>query len=712
MLRAIFGFILVLFIPGYALSWAFFPRKEELGFMERMAISFVLSIASVMLSVLFIDLVLGVDTTPENIVIAILTLTGLAACIWKLEVIYLKSNLKQRIDRALASEGGVITIDISNLKRKFRAGLRAIFEPEIQGELKSQGIGGRIADAFRLSGKQFFNKGGGKRKKKISGWEKELASVFKLNGKLESISTSSRHKRKIDDFIYNLANLYTLNSKQLGNLAKLMQISKAFHEDARIRFKEYRLTDKMIVLESGHQPNFLPHSGVWKKVFLLDFIKRKLIEDGENAIALFGFADQNLSTASLLYANHIPALNKNGSEKIGFKLKESDEWKCFNCIEKPSIESWREEMSRVEQFYIENARKLNVDSSEIKERLNKISELMWKSYDLGRNFADVNAYFISKVCTEVFDLDVLFFRYSDVQRERIFVDEWRKIILNLNVYNNVYNEVIFEKKLDIAQVQLDHFPFWYHCDCGGKVDLSMVNSHCSGTCPVCEREYILKFDIEFRDLDKYFDRMSLSAVARNIIFSEGLGTALFISGAGGGLRYGLISNELARKLKFHLPVTLAWISRDYYLGLSHRGALQELMHTFELKIEDVLNSKLNEKINSYRDVLHRKIEELEGKEEKKVIQKYRGRYINSATQVNIVKKTFSVVPSMLDLFVNIDSKAILESWGNAVENAEVEVEERMYKLKGDVLYASSPFGISREDIPRVYRNIEVIEVKS
>ncbi len=517
-------------------------------------------------------------------------------------------------------------------------------------------------------------------------------------------------RMKIDNFISNLAN-QVLNSKQLGNLAKLIQISKIFGEDAKIRFKDCYITDKLIVLESGHQPNFLPYPGVWKKVFLLDFIKDKLIENGENAIALFGFGDQNLSTASLLYKNQIPALNKNGSEKIGFKIEGKDRWKCFNSIEKPSIENWQREISKVEQLYWESARRLNIDFNVTKKRIDEILELMWKSYELAGNFADMNAYFFSKLCIEILGLDVLFFRYSDVQKEKIFLDEWRKVILNLKAYNNIYNDVIFEKKLDIPQVQPNRFPFWYHCDCGGKIDLSIENSICSGTCPVCGREYKLEFDGEYRNLDKYFDRMSLSAVARNLVFSDGLGTALYISGAGGGLRYGLISNELSRKLGFHLPITLAWISKDYYLGIIQKKALLELTHTFELDIEDVLNSSLNEKIHRYREALQQKILELESRQEgKKVIQNFIGKYINSATQAYIVKKTFSTVPSMLDLFVNIDSKSILEIWRDTVKNASVETEEGMYKMKGDVLYGDSFSRIAIEEIPRVYRNIEAIEV--
>ena len=99
--RAVAGYILILFVPGYALTWALYPTHEELAFIERVALSFVLSIVAVMISVLFADIFLGVDVTPPNIVIIIIIVTAFAALIWLMEVVYLKSRLKIWMDRKL-----------------------------------------------------------------------------------------------------------------------------------------------------------------------------------------------------------------------------------------------------------------------------------------------------------------------------------------------------------------------------------------------------------------------------------------------------------------------------------------------------------------------------------------------------------------------------------------------------------------------------------
>jgi len=78
-LRAVVGFPLVLYLPGYSLVSAFFPRKDELDTIERIALSIGLSICVVV----FIGLGLnytpwGIRLGPVLLVLSAFTLIGTA----------------------------------------------------------------------------------------------------------------------------------------------------------------------------------------------------------------------------------------------------------------------------------------------------------------------------------------------------------------------------------------------------------------------------------------------------------------------------------------------------------------------------------------------------------------------------------------------------------------------------------------------------------
>ena len=89
-LRIIFGLLFLLVVPGYALMLALFPRKKELGFVERIGFACAMSIVADLLTTLFIDLVLHIPTTAVNIIAALLTLTGLALIIWEVEILIIR----------------------------------------------------------------------------------------------------------------------------------------------------------------------------------------------------------------------------------------------------------------------------------------------------------------------------------------------------------------------------------------------------------------------------------------------------------------------------------------------------------------------------------------------------------------------------------------------------------------------------------------------
>ena len=94
-LRVAFGLAFLFFIPGFALTWALYVTKDEIAIINRLALSFVLSLATAMLSTLFLDSVIGVDTTPLNIVITLVIFSVLMVLIWEIRL-QLGTNVREK----------------------------------------------------------------------------------------------------------------------------------------------------------------------------------------------------------------------------------------------------------------------------------------------------------------------------------------------------------------------------------------------------------------------------------------------------------------------------------------------------------------------------------------------------------------------------------------------------------------------------------------
>ena len=87
-LRAAVGFAIVFFLPGFAWTLVFFRRINTL---ERVALSFGLSIAMVTLSIFALNVVFGVNINGLNALIIIAALTAIP-----LAVFYVRKMTRQK----------------------------------------------------------------------------------------------------------------------------------------------------------------------------------------------------------------------------------------------------------------------------------------------------------------------------------------------------------------------------------------------------------------------------------------------------------------------------------------------------------------------------------------------------------------------------------------------------------------------------------------
>ena len=76
--RAILGVIFMFFLPGFAWTLVFF---KQISIIERVALSFGLSIAMVALSIIVLNVLLGIRITATNALLIIIVITGVPLAI-------------------------------------------------------------------------------------------------------------------------------------------------------------------------------------------------------------------------------------------------------------------------------------------------------------------------------------------------------------------------------------------------------------------------------------------------------------------------------------------------------------------------------------------------------------------------------------------------------------------------------------------------------
>lgn len=515
-------------------------------------------------------------------------------------------------------------------------------------------------------------------------------------------------------FIADLRNYHILSPQQQENSLRLIDISKKFHNKAKIQIKDITVeSDRTIILESGHQPNFLPYSGIWKKAFCLNWMQNKLNCCENTSVAFFGLADQNISTARILSKNQIPSMNKEGLIKIGFKVKDSDKFKSFCSLEKPTYDVWQNEINTIEQHYCTLSKKIKPEGIFNKKQWDQIREILSDSYQIADNFAELNGMIFARICNDVLGINLCFFLYSDMHHENFFIGESTRILQNLHAFNHTYNQVIEQKRLDLTLAAPRHLPFWYECDCGVKLEIVIDDSFTSGIqCPVCNKKYQLVFGEKFQNLARYYAKMDFNAVSRNIVMAQGLGDTLFISGVGGSLQYGQISDKISKDLGFHRPISFGWRSKDYYIGIAHRVAVHELMKQFSIMSYEFLTTDLHEKISDTLQMLSQKTDDAKTQNNQKDLKYWTGMYSNSKNLVVYAKKVFSTTPSFIDILASQDSESIKHLWDLAIENTEIEQVKGNVQIQKDIRYPTNLLSdIQSDNLPVFYENIRKMEVE-
>ena len=92
-LRILLGFLLLVVIPGFALSLVLFPRLTDRSILDRLVYAAVLGITSAIALVVFMDLMPGLEFTLENLTIIAVVFSAGALIVWLGERWYLNRRL-------------------------------------------------------------------------------------------------------------------------------------------------------------------------------------------------------------------------------------------------------------------------------------------------------------------------------------------------------------------------------------------------------------------------------------------------------------------------------------------------------------------------------------------------------------------------------------------------------------------------------------------
>jgi len=92
-LQALLGFILVFFLPGFAWTLVFFQGRQ-INVIERAVLSFGLSIAIVTLSILSLDILVGIRVNGFNSILIIIGVTIIPVVFY-----YLNKLIRARLRR-------------------------------------------------------------------------------------------------------------------------------------------------------------------------------------------------------------------------------------------------------------------------------------------------------------------------------------------------------------------------------------------------------------------------------------------------------------------------------------------------------------------------------------------------------------------------------------------------------------------------------------
>lgn len=386
----------------------------------------------------------------------------------------------------------------------------------------------------------------------------------------------------------------------LGNRVKLKSCIHRFHSEAdtlsSIVSEHIGLLDRPAtqILVSMHQPNLFPYGGIYKKIVLLETLKKKLEEadPDKKIINLFIVIDHEFVDDRWICHAQLPDVHHpSGILQLTYPvLKSQKRWLVKN-VDKPSlmildrwrrqIRSWIRETLLVTESSQSDATLPGFKKSEVPGNFDHFWAKVESVHSRAKSLADFNAFLLSEVINKVFGYSTLFMRASEISPS--VEDGIRYLISNFRTYSDVLQET--EKTLinhgintRVSTNVYQSAPVWLHCKCGSKASVRLTQgaSHTllTGTCLGCRQ--VLQQDLgssDKPDISEGIQNLSLRAVPTPILLARDLGIACLVSGTG-GMGYVTDAAAISRMLSVRFPLIALWTSVDIYNGIGQSTAFR------------------------------------------------------------------------------------------------------------------------------------------
>ena len=375
----------------------------------------------------------------------------------------------------------------------------------------------------------------------------------------------------------------------LQNRIRLATFIRKFHSEADTL--NDNLTRQLALLNdpatkllvSTHQPNLFAYGGIFKKVVLLETLKRTIENyKQEKIINLFVVIDHDFIDEIWMRRAQLPSFHhSSGLLQLRFSVDLSKKWQMVCNIPRPretTLYNWKREIVS----WIKKSSSSPSHREKMLDNLSRFWEVVQIAYSKSRSYSDFNSFLMSQIINSIWGYRTLFVRLSEISQ--VLANGFEFLISNLGTYTTVLSRT--EQTLlshgirtGVSSTSHNKAPLWLHCKCGSKASSSLSTEgrlSLKGSCILCRKELALDLhSLSNPDLSKVISHMSPRAIAIPLLLSRDLQISCYCSGKG-GLGYLMDANMISKHLGIGWPLTLVWSSKDVYYGMAQNQALNAI----------------------------------------------------------------------------------------------------------------------------------------